>query len=226
MLGSRLVLTAALSAAMALLSASPAAALSFTLSEFSDNETSPSVLDAMLEFGVAGNLLTLVIENTTQPGDLYDINQIYFTTSDNVTGLTLLTASGSVDGSNLADWSLRTDVGFGAFGTFDFALEGPQMGSSDAQITPNEVQTFTLSIVCAALATCGVLDFGSQLSTHVPGSTSVLVAAKFVGGPGDNSAGGGTATAAEPRSALLLLIATAAAGLCKFGYKDARRRVL
>ncbi len=139
------------------------------------------------------------------------MNQVYFTTSDDVTDLTLLAASGSVDGSNLADWSLDDNVGFGGFGTFDFALIGPQQGSDGAQLTPNEIQTFTLSIACAALATCDLLDFASELSTLPLGSRPVFVAAKFVNGPGDNSAGGGTANAAEPSAALLLLVIVGAA---------------
>lgn len=213
MLVARLLLTCVLGVTMGFVCPSPVAASSFTLSEFSNNATSPSVLEATLDFTVAGNVLTLVVQNTTQAGDLYDMNQVYFTTSDDVTDLTLLAASGSVDGSNLADWSLDDNVGFGGFGTFDFALIGPQQGGDGAQLTPNEIQTFTLSIACAALATCDLLDFASELSTLPLGSRPVFVAAKFVNGPADNSAGGGTANAPEPSAALLLLVIVGAAPL-------------
>ena len=142
----RLLLTAVLGVTAGWLCPSLVAASSFTLSEFSDNATSPAVLDATLDFTVAGNVLTLVVQNTTQPGDLYNVNQLYFTSSDDLTGLTLLTASGGVDGSNLADWTVDTNIGFGQFGTFDFALIGPQQGNNAAQLTPNEIQTFTLDL--------------------------------------------------------------------------------
>lgn len=206
---------AALLCAAIVLPSVSATATTLFLSEFSSDETPASDLTALMNFSVLGDTLTLAVTNQTQTTTIgYHMNQLYFNTSTDVTNLTLDTASGSMDGDNLIDWALYArkpgqsiDTKADGFGTFDWSLlDG--INGEDATIWPTEVQVFTLTITCGSGLVCDASDFGFGLS--IGKGQPVLGAAKFVSGPGGDSAFGGTTIIPEPSSAALLALGLAA----------------
>jgi hypothetical protein len=192
--------------------ASPAAALTIVLSQFSSDETSADVLDATLDFSVAGDQLTLTVTNDTTAPAEYDITEIFFNGASNVTGLTLDSATHSAEGDVTDLWNLETNVGQGPFGTFDFHLVTDNSGGNATEdIEPGQTVTFVFTI--AGTGPFSDADF-AQLSTIPPGDQPVLAAAKFVHGPDDDSAFGGSV----PEPATMSLLAAGLLGLA------ARRR--
>jgi hypothetical protein len=187
----------------ALLLSSGASATTIVLSQFSSDETDPSVLDATLDLGVAGTTLTVTLTNDTTAPFEYSIISIAFNSSSDITGLALSSASGSGDGVNTGSWSLGSG-GMDGFGSFDHKLSGP-VDMQPASVLPGETQTFTLTFTC--LGTCDMSDFGVELSTVPPGNIPSLAAAQFVSGPGDDSAFG--ATVPEPGTVSLLALGLA-----------------
>ena len=111
-----------------------------------------------------------------------------------VAGLTLTSPS---DGG----WDLAFNKHAGGFGTFDFRLEGG-VGIDPDQIFPGSTETFVFNIL--GTAPFFDTDFTSDLSTIPPGDMPSFGAAKFVEGPGDDSAYG--ATAPEPATLVLLAL--------------------
>jgi PEP-CTERM motif len=200
----------------------PAAAGASTILQLSDSTSdatvSPSLLSAQLSFEVTGSTLTISVLNQTQTTSTgFNINQLYFSTSNDVTNLTLTAAMGSQDGSNLAYWTLNANPGGAStvtkadgFGKFDWSLIDGVDGNPST-LHPSEMETFTLSITCAVAAVCDASDFGLELSTGK--GQKVFAAAKFVSGPGGISSFGGTTTVVpEPTSAALLGLGLAALG--------------
>lgn len=163
-----------------------------TLSDASSDETDAAVLDARLEFLVSSGTLFLVATNDTLSPDAYNINQIYFNASDAVTGLTYVSATSSTDGDVTAGWSLSTDLAADGFGVFDFALLDGVGSGSTAALAPGEEVTFELAI--SGTGPFAASDFTMEFSTIPPGDTPAIAAAKFVNGPGDDSAFGATTT--------------------------------
>jgi hypothetical protein len=185
----RVVFAAVLAALLAPL---PAAAGSIiTLSSASSDETPAADLDATFDFSVVGSTLTLVVTNDTTDPDEFNINEIYFNASD--------TSMHSVEGNVMMDWSsgmppgLKTDIMADGFGVFDFGLTN-MMGETDPSIIwPTEFVTFTFTI--GGTGPFAPSDF------IAPSSLGYTAAAKFVNGPGDDSAYGAVP---EPSTALLL----------------------
>ncbi len=179
-----------------------ASATLINLSDASSDETDAGLLSATMDFEVLGNVLTLTVTNNTADPTAYKINELYFNVPD---GVTL-----SFDG--LPGWSDATNVMVGLFGTFDFALLDGQGGSPN-QILAGETVEFTFTI------TLGSPDkdaFVTLFSDPVGDNDGWIVAAKFVSGPGDDSAYG----AAIPTPGVLALLG--AAGLV--GSRRRRRR--
>ena len=149
-----------------------------TLSEFSSDETPPGWLTGSLTFTVAGDVLTLVVANNTVDPTDYFINQVYFSATSNVTGF------GS---TNLpSDWTVvfnENGEKANGFGYFDVALATSKRA---AQVGPGEALTFTFDL--AGTAPFADADFAAELSDR--GHPAALGAAKFVRGPGDDSAFG------------------------------------
>ncbi len=178
---------AAVVAALGVSSAASAGII--VLSTDSSDETPASVLDATLDFVVSGSTLTLTVTNNTVAPSAYFMNEIYFNAGPSVTGLTLMTPA--------EGWTLNTSIAADGFGVFDFGLiDG--VGASPHQIDPGASLEFTFTIAGSAVMS----DFTTFLSTIPPGDTPMLAAAKFVRGPGDDSAFGGTVPG--PGAGLLL----------------------
>ena len=180
-----------------------ASATIITLSDASSDETPFNLLNATMEFEVVGNTLTLTVTNTTADPNAYKINELYFNVPD---GVTL-----SFDG--LPGWADAVNVMAAGFGTFDFALLDGQGGSPN-QILAGETVVFNFTIT-AGMPTKD--QFVTLFSDPVGDGDAYIVAAKFVGGPGDDSAYGG----AVPAPGVLALLGAA----CLVGVRRRRRRV-
>ena len=172
--------------------AAPAAVL--TLSDLSSDETSAEVLDATFVFDVVGAELTFTATNDTpQPGG-YDLTALYFNAHPDVTELALDPA--------VTGWNLLTGESADGFGVFDFALISVS-GNDEMEIQPGESLAFTFDITGTAPFLDA--DFTTEFSTIPPGDRPALAAAKFMSGPGDDSAFGAVVVP-EPATLLLGLI--------------------
>jgi hypothetical protein len=183
-----------------------AGATPVVLSSHSSDVTPASILDATFDFSVAGMNLTIVVTNDTTAPYEFNINEMFFNASGNVTSLMLTSAMHSVEGNVMADWMpVVTDMMVDGFSTFDYGLMN-MMGEIDPSVIgPAEYVTFVFGITGTGPFTAD--DFIQ------PNSQDLTAAAKFVNGPGDDSAWGAVP---EPSTALLL-----ASGLLLLG---ARRR--
>jgi hypothetical protein len=104
-----------------------------------------------------------------------------------------------VEGNVLDEWEpLETDQMVNGFGDFGFVLDNGVGETHPTVIGPTENIVFTLQIagLCADTFSCSMGDFVFAQENGYIG------AAKFVNGPGDDSAWG--ATVPEPASGLLL----------------------
>ena len=186
----------------ALAFANAASATLINLSSASSDDTPFGLLSATMDFDVAGTTLTLTVTNNTSDPDAYMINELFFNGPDGVT----------LAFDNMPGWTFSTDEIVGVFGTFDFALIDGQGGNPN-QIEAGETVVFTFTIT----GTADKNGFIKALSIPTGGGDGWIVAAKFVNGPGDDSAFG----AAVPTPGVLALLG--AAGL--FGGRRRRRRV-
>ena len=175
--------------ALALVTAAPASIIE--LSDFSSDETDAGLLSATMEFTIAGTTLTLTVTNNTSGLDSYKMNELYFNAPDGVT----------LAFSSLPGWTFSTGAGANGFGIFAFALIDGQGGNPN-QTTAGETVSFSFTILTGPPS---MSDFVDNFSTVLPGMTPMIVAAKFVGGPGDDSAYG----AAIPSPGVLALLAAA-----------------
>lgn len=145
------------------------------LSECSSDDTPAEDISADLEFFVDGSTLTVAVTNLS----VYRLNQFYFNGDDVVT----------LDMDPVPGWELLTDQGVDGFGTFDFCVNDG-VGSMSG-VAPGETEMFSFTI---SGGPASVMTFTSNFSTIPPGSMPKLGAAKFVAGPGDDSAFGATAS--------------------------------
>jgi hypothetical protein len=185
----------------------PAGAGTLTLSQFSSDSTPASVLDARFQFEVDGTELTLTVFNDTTSPNAYYINEIYWNSFSDVF---LTPTSSNMLGGDPDDWSFATDQAAAPFGVFDFALTGGD-GNHAPQIAPGGDVEFIFSMSSAVSQT----DFITGWSTLPPGDIEALAAAKFVRGPGDDSARG----AATPIPGTFLLFGSGIVGLAAFKRK-------
>lgn len=184
--------SAAVSCATLCLCIGSAEAGLITLSSHSSDETDFGVLDATMNFVVFGSTLMLTVSNTTGAPNEFNINEMYFNGGGDVTGLDVVTMP--------TGWMLD-DSGTAAadgFGMFDFALlDG--VGGDKSVIMPGESLVFEFEILGS-----GVMDdFTTNFSDAPPGHIQMIVAAKFVSGPGDDSAYGAWVPA--PGAAIVLV---------------------
>jgi hypothetical protein len=181
-------------AATVLASGASAAPITVVLSEMSSDSTPAADLDGSMTFELTGaSELTLTVANSSA----FVIDAIYFNADPIITGLTLDAASDAA----LAGWDFITGGGnpnmADGFGIFSFALDG---GTSIAGASSLE---FVFSIAGAGPFT--ETDFTNVLSSPPPPDKLAAVAAKFMSGPGDDSAFGASGPVVpEPGTAALL----------------------
>ena len=161
------------------------------LSDRSSDETPASFLSASFHFSVSGDLLTLGVFNQTEAPFEFNLSEIFFNGASPVDDLNLLTAP--------PGWSFLLNQRADGFGRFDFALIG-EHGTNAAIIEPDDSAVFTFDILGDGPFTDA--SFTTAMSSIPPGSTSVVAAAKFVNGPGDDSAFG--ALVPEPVTGILV----------------------
>jgi hypothetical protein len=192
-------------ALVVLLGPSLAQALPIALSDMSSDATPAGDLDAVADFSiVGGDELVIVLSNATTAPNEFNMNELYFNGSSEVTGLTLTSANHSANGDVFADWiPVLTSQMADGFGVFDFLLMDGVGEENPAQIQPGESITFTLDILgaCALALDCDAFD--DFLS--VGNAEGKAIAAKFVNGPDDpespgdeDSAFGASAPIPEP----------------------------
>jgi hypothetical protein len=183
-----------------LLLASPALSASITLSDASSDATLASTLDATFDLQViGGTTLQFTATNDTSGSDIFNINELYLNGSNDVTSLTLTSAIHSTVGDVLSDWMpVETGQMANGFGIFDFALKDGTGELAPPAIGSTESIVFLLNIVgaCANTFDCTGGDFTAS------NGGGWAAAAKFVSGPGDDSAYG--AAVPEPGTAVLL----------------------
>ncbi len=188
----------AIASAFALTGVASASIITIELSEFSSDETDASLLSATVSYSVAGNVLTVSVTNDTAGINSYTISEVWFNFGGGVTGVS--------DGGQPTGWIFQGPTLVDGFGIFDFG-SADGVGNDPDLIQPGE----TLDFVFNFTGTAGVKDFTTALSTE-----GLAVAAKFITGPGDDSAWG----ASIPAPGVLALLGVA--GLV--GTRGRRRR--
>jgi hypothetical protein len=182
-----------------LLGVSTAQASTINLSSVSSDATPASSLSATIDTQIlGGDTLQLTVTNDTTAPNEFNINQVYFNGSDDVTSLVLSTATHSDIGDVLGDWAPVVHVaGANGFGDFDFGLLDGEGENDPWLIGPTESIVYVLAITgnCATAYDCTMDDF------NVGNANGFTFAAKFVNGPDDDSAFG---TVPEPATALLV----------------------
>jgi len=188
-------------ATMAVLGLAPVASASIMtleLSTHSSDTTLAEDLNATVDFSVVGMTLTISITNDTQMTGEFNINEFYWNGPDGIV-LTVDTLPAFWD---LYVPGMDNPTQADGFGTFDFAVKDGRGETHPSLIQPGETLAFSFTMSMPA----DVKDFTTAFSAmDPPGATPMLIAAKFVNGPGDDSAYGGTV----PTPGVLALMAVA-----------------
>lgn len=168
------------------------------LSTHSSDETDASVLDARFRFKIMGDTLELTVFNDTPTdGSGYNINQIYFNSDAPVTGITADPAETGWSHNDGPSSSTKAD----GFGQFDYSIIDGVGQNSPNVINPGDSRTFTYDIAPNG-SPFKAADFAEAT---VAGNFPFTVAAKFVSGPGGDSAFGASHFNPIPAPAAVLL---------------------
>jgi hypothetical protein len=188
--------------AAALLLASAGHATSVPLSQASTDETDPAVLTATVDFQISGpSELTLTVSNGTSDPFAFDLDEVFFNGSSDVAGLTLVSAS---DGEA---WKLNAgNTKAGGFGHFDFKLSGSSIAAGDSVMFvlgvsgsgPYDMADFVESGADCSVTSARDPGDCETFSRVPPGDQITQVAVKFMRGPGDDSAYGGSNGPGQP----------------------------
>jgi len=184
------------------------------LSSHSSNGAPVADLSATMEFLISGiSELTINVTNATIAPTEYDISEIYFNATANVTGLSLV----SVTTAQTNSWILEMPLGGGettapVFGVFDYAVKKAS-GNNASNIQPNETTVFVFNI--SGSGGYSDTDFTTGLSTLPPppaNITAMYAAARFdTGGPQGSTEFGGYV----PEPATMGLLGLGALGLLR-----------
>jgi hypothetical protein len=163
--------------------------------DMSSDSTPAGDLGATFDFSVVGTTLFLQVTNDTVAPNAFTINELYFNAAANVTSLTLTAATHSGIGDVLTYWDpVMTNVMEDGFGDFDYAIMDGN-GETDPWLIGSG-QDILFELTIGGSGPFDMSDFGHA---NIDGYT---LGAKFVNGPGDDSAWG--ANVPEPSTALLV----------------------
>jgi hypothetical protein len=161
----------------------------------SSDSTPAGDLNATFDFSVVGTTLFLDVTNDTLLTGDFNISDVYFNAAGNVTSLTLTAATHSGIGDVLTNWDpVNTNAMKNGFGIFDFAITDGNGETDPWLIGAGESILFELLI--GGTGPFEMNDFA------VENSDGYILGAKFVNGPGGDSAFG--ASVPEPNTALLV----------------------
>ncbi|MHC4716580.1 MAG: hypothetical protein ACYS5V_06400 [Planctomycetota bacterium] len=178
--------------------AASASIMTLDLSTHSSDMTPAEDLNATVDFSVAGMTLTISITNDTQMTGEFNINEFYWNGPDGM----VLTPDTVPDFWDFYVPNGGNPTQADGFGTFDFAVKDGIGETDPSLIQPGETLAFSFTMSFAA----GVKDFTTACSVPDSGDfCAALIAAKFVNGPGDDSAYGATV----PTPGVLALMAMA-----------------
>ena len=150
-----------------------------TLSTHSSDETDPSLLLATFDFSVVGTTLTITVTNDTSGANAYVITEMYFNFAPPVT-------SATEDGGT--GWTQVNNAQIDGFGVFNVCMTDATPSNTLA-IAAGASETFTFTIGGTGPFT--TKDFTTIFSGGNPGQADTyFAAAKFVQGPGGDSAFG------------------------------------
>jgi hypothetical protein len=161
-------------------------------SELSDmDQPDLGVFDATLDysFDSTTNILTIEVFNQTVAPNAYTLSEFYFNVSDDVTGMSLLSAPG------FAAAGLQRNQKAGPFGTFDylfdFSTNSGGKGSKKPGGGANAGLAANSSVILAFRVSGHDLDSSDFFFGYSEGGGKdkgdALAAAKFTQGPGDDS---------------------------------------
>jgi hypothetical protein len=175
--------------------------------ELSDNDAPLSYFAAEIEytFDASTDVLTLTIENLTDPA--YTLCEVFFNTSSNVTGLSILSNDYVFSGP-----TLTASGHAGGFGWFDWELD---FANGNNGLPSGQDVVFQLQAASPSGVALTIDDFFSGLSSG-NGLTPSYAAVKFAQGPGDDSVYAiPAATVPEPTSFALLGMGLAAVAVLR-----------
>lgn len=178
----------ALAVAMSL--AAPANAAFIQLSTHATGNNEAALFNALLEFTVTGNNLTLTVTNQTAAPNAFLIREVYFNTTAELTNLTAVDLP--------TGFALHSHSHAGGFGWFDYGLIGSN--GPNAVIAPGETRVFSFTFTGSASDS----DLLTELSS---GPTPMIAAAKFVIGQNGPGGYGGSNAIPTPGSAAMIVLA-------------------
>jgi hypothetical protein len=177
--------------AWALLATGPANGAMIQLSTHATGGNDPAAFDALLDFTVSGNNLTLAVTNQTAAPNAYLIREIFFNAAPELTDLTPV---GLPTG-----FTLQTQQHAGGFGWFEYGIIGANPASG--AILPGDTKIFTFTFTGAGV------DESTFLTELSSGPRQMIAAAKFVIGQSGPGGYGGAAQIPTPGSTAMLFLA-------------------
>lgn len=177
----------------------------FFSNQLSDqDQPDAGVFDAQVNFSFDSGtgVLTIEILNQTVPPNEYELAELYFNVSGDVTSIAILN-NGGLTGATLA-----TNSSAGPFGTYEYELD---LGSGNSGIAAGTSATLTFQVTGSNL---DISDFFSGFGTGgSPDFANTLSVVKWAQGPNDDSVFAGNITGVVPEPSTMTLLGLGLAGI-------------
>jgi hypothetical protein len=171
-------------------------------SDYSSDETSPSDLDANVQFTVTGSQLIIDIDNQSD----FQISQLYFNSDIDLTGLDFAAGSGANSKWKTQGGGDKQGKSADGFGKYNWLID---FGNDANRLPPGTTQ-----LVLDMTGTTTEATIITKLSQIPPGDIQALAAIKFEAGPNADSAFGATITLVpEPTTFIVLGVGLLLLGL-------------